>query len=223
MSPKDQKREEIIIWLNPTLSKIESWISIRRQQNKTPVQLCCLKTRGLNLGVPEFSFERNEMVNALIKKKGNGWAERKGIAPRLFNVLRQTEKWFTPRLYSPDRETAHLFFPFNGIYWLCTRLCTSLPSFFFPKMIGCTDGKPRLNLKESAVASVCAQNYLSTVMDLWHVLLIWWTYQNSYCHIFEYLFKKISDYWDHRMLHPHRVLQLNICYCSEIWNLCFSF
>lgn len=68
-----RERAEIIIWLNPSLSKIESGILFRRTVAKEePVQLCCLKTRGLNLGVPEFSFERNEMVNALIKKKGNG-------------------------------------------------------------------------------------------------------------------------------------------------------
>lgn len=70
---------------------------------------------GLNLGVPEFSFERNEIVNELIKKKKkrNGWAERKGITPRLFNVLCQSEKWFTPRLFIPrhiERQCASLVY-----------------------------------------------------------------------------------------------------------------
>lgn len=88
-------------WLNPSLSKIESGIPFWRGGKVKPYSCVVWRRGGLNLGVPEFSFERNEIVNELIKKKGNGWAERKGIMLRLFNVLCQSGKWFTPRLYTP--------------------------------------------------------------------------------------------------------------------------
>lgn len=96
--PKKKKNHH---WLNPSLSKIESGIPFWRGEKVKPYSCVVWRRGGLNLGVPEFSFERNEIVNELIKKKGNGWAERKGIMLRLFNVLCQSGKWFTPRLYTP--------------------------------------------------------------------------------------------------------------------------
>lgn len=85
---------------------------------------------GLNLGVPEFSFERNEIVNELIKKErrkkertgeGMSWEREKRGESRHGCLMRRAgrDKWFTPRLYSlPDahEDSARLCF----IHHACT-------------------------------------------------------------------------------------------------------
>lgn len=53
---KDWKKKRNHHWLNPGLSKIESgipfWRGKVKKKKKKPVQLCCLKTRGLEFGGP---------------------------------------------------------------------------------------------------------------------------------------------------------------------------
>lgn len=77
---------------------------------------------GAWIWVPEFSSERNEMVNELIKKRGARELREKESCHGAFNVRCQSEKWFTPRLYSPDTyKTDSALFIGHAHAHACTR------------------------------------------------------------------------------------------------------
>lgn len=131
-----QKEKENHHWLNPGLSEIESGISSFRLEEKVKtVQLCCLKTRGLEFegsGVLNSHLKEMKLIKRIKTKKKkkageSGWAERKGIMPRLVNALS-----FFPSKEMEMGCSVFLFFIFPSYFWhVCACVSTLLKIFIF--------------------------------------------------------------------------------------------